>query len=201
MVERLKYDVIIVGARCAGATLAIYLARAGKSVLLLDKDKLPSDQVLSTHTIHPPGIDILDEIGIGEALRVNCPPSRIVRLCKNEASVNISFPDNRAEYCPRRERLDGLLQNAATEAGVELIDRMKVVSLVEENERVVGVKVKSHNGEQVFRSKLVVGADGRHSTIAKFVEAEEYFGYDAPRAIYWAYWNAPNFWKRLCMYD
>ena len=57
------YDVIIVGARCAGATLAIYLARSGLSVLMIDKDKLPSDQVLSTHTIHPPGIDILDEVG------------------------------------------------------------------------------------------------------------------------------------------
>jgi 2-polyprenyl-6-methoxyphenol hydroxylase-like FAD-dependent oxidoreductase len=53
------YDAIIVGARCAGATLATYLARSGASVLLLDKDKQPSDQILSTHTIHPPGIDVL----------------------------------------------------------------------------------------------------------------------------------------------
>ena len=57
-----KFDVVFVGARCTGATLAVYLAREGVSVLLIDKDELPGDQVLSTHTIHPPGIDILDEV-------------------------------------------------------------------------------------------------------------------------------------------
>ena len=56
-----EYDVVIVGARCAGASLATLLSRAGVSVLLLDKDPLPSDQIISTHTIHPPGIDVLDE--------------------------------------------------------------------------------------------------------------------------------------------
>ena len=64
-----NYDVVIVGARCAGASLATQLARTGASVLLLDKDPLPSDQVLSTHTIHPPGIDVLDELGVGAAVR------------------------------------------------------------------------------------------------------------------------------------
>ena len=108
-----KYNVIIIGARCAGATLAVYLARAGLSVLLLDKDELPSDQVISTHTIHPPGIDILDEVGVGKAIREVCPASRIMRLSKNGNSVDIIHGDGRAEYCPRRKRLDGLLQEAA----------------------------------------------------------------------------------------
>ncbi len=47
----------------------------------------------------------------------------------------------------------------------------------------------------MFRASLVVGADGRHSTIARQVEAEEYLGYDAPRAMFWGYWNAPAFWR------
>ncbi len=63
MTTQSRHDVIIVGARCAGATLATFLARAGASVLLLDKDRLPSDQILSTHTIHPPGVDVLDDLG------------------------------------------------------------------------------------------------------------------------------------------
>jgi flavin-dependent dehydrogenase len=54
MTTQSRHDVVIVGARCAGATLATFLARSGASVLLLDKDQLPSDQILSTHTIHPP---------------------------------------------------------------------------------------------------------------------------------------------------
>ena len=190
-----NYDVIVVGARCAGATLAIYLVRAGLSVLMIDQDKLPSDQVLSTHTIHPPGIDILDEVGVGAAVREVCPASHIVRLSKNGAAVDLRYPDNRAEYCPRRKRLDELLQNAAKEAGAELIDSTRVVGLVVENGRVQGVRVKSKEKEQVFRAKLTVGADGRNSTVAKLVEAEEYYGYDAPRAMYWAYWDTPDFWN------
>jgi hypothetical protein len=82
-----RHDVVIVGARCAGATLATFLARAGASVLLLDKDRLPSDQILSTHTIHPPGLDVLDDVGVGDAVRAVAPPTQIVRLRKNDAFI------------------------------------------------------------------------------------------------------------------
>jgi menaquinone-9 beta-reductase len=191
-----RHDVVIVGARCAGATLATFLARAGASVLLLDKDRLPSDQILSTHTIHPPGIDVLDDVGVGDAVRTVAPPTHIVRLRKNDAFVDIEFSGGRAEYCPRRARLDGLLQDAAASAGVEVLDRTRVTSLVRDGDRVVGVRAAGSAGhEHVFRASLVVGADGRHSTIARQVEAEEYLAYDAPRAMFWGYWNAPAFWR------
>ncbi len=192
-----SFDVIIVGARCAGATIAIYLARAGLSVLLLDKDELPSDQVLSTHTIHPPGIDILDDVGVGKAIRDICPASRIMRLSKNGNSVDVIHAEGRSEYCPRRKRLDGLLQEAALKEGVELMDRTRLLKLEMEHERVTGVRVinSQTNHELVFKADLVIGADGRHSTVAQMVEAEEYLAYDAPRAMYWAYWNAPGIWK------
>jgi flavin-dependent dehydrogenase len=196
MTVQSHYDVVIVGARCAGATLATFLARAGASVLLLDKDRLSSDQVLSTHTIHPPGLDVLDEVGVGNAVRSVAPPTYIVRLRKNDAFVDIHFPRERAEYCPRRWRLDGLLQDAAASAGAEVIDQTRVTSLVRDNDRVVGVRAAGLSGrEREFRARLVVGADGRHSTIARQVEAEEYLAYDAPRAMFWGYWNAPTFWR------
>ena len=196
MTAEARYDVVIVGARCAGATLATCLARAGASVLLLDKDRLPSDQILSTHTIHPPGIDVLDSVGVGAAVRAVAPPTHIVRLRKNDAAVDVEFADGRAEYCPRRKRLDGLLQDAAASAGVELLDQTRVTSLVRDGDRVVGVRAAGAGGqERVFRAGLVVGADGRHSTVARLVEAEEYLAYDAPRAMFWGYWNAPGFWR------
>ena len=62
-------DVVIVGGRCAGAALATYLARDGASVVVLERDARGTDQVLSTHTIHPPGMDVLDELGVGEEVR------------------------------------------------------------------------------------------------------------------------------------
>ena len=119
------HDVVIVDARCAGASLATFLCRSGLSVLLLDKDPLPSDQVISTHTIHPPGIDVLDELGVGTAVRDKAPASHVVRLRKNDAHVDVQFANGRAEYCPRRARLDGLLQDAAVAAGAELRDRTR----------------------------------------------------------------------------
>jgi menaquinone-9 beta-reductase len=190
------HDVVIVGARCAGATLATLLARAGASVLLLDSDRLPSDQVLSTHTIHPPGIDVLDKVGVGDAVRAVAPPTHIVRLRKNDAFIDVNFSDGRAEYCPRRRRLDGLLQDAAASAGAELLDRTRVTSLVRDGDRVAGVRAAAPSGqEHVFRGSLIVGADGRYSTVARQVEAEEYLAYDGPRAMYWGYWNAPAFWR------
>ena len=191
-----RHDVVIVGARCAGATLAAFLARAGASVLLIDRDRLPSDQVLSTHVIHPPGLDVLDDVGVGAAVRAVAPPMHIVRLRKNDAVVDYEFSGGRAEYCPRRERLDGLLHDAAASAGAEVLDRTRVTSVVRDGDRVVGVRAAGPAGrEHVFRASLVVGADGRHSTVAREVEAEEYLAYDAPRAMFWGYWNAPAFWR------
>ena len=189
-----QYDVLVVGARCAGAALATFLGREGVKVLAVDRATLPSDQVLSTHTIHPPGIDILDELGVGDAVREVTPPTRTVRLRKGDAWAEASFPDGRAEYCPRRERLDRLLQEAAANSGAEVRDRTRALGLLCENGRVTGARVEHDGVQEDIRADLVVGADGRHSFVAAEVGAGEYMGYDAPRAMYWAYWNAPPAW-------
>src|ERR671912_1665893 len=66
--EQEQYDVIVVGARCAGSATATVLARAGRRVLLLDRDEFPSDTV-STHQLFPDSLHLLDELGAGELLR------------------------------------------------------------------------------------------------------------------------------------
>ena len=189
------YDVVIAGARCAGATLACFLAREGARVLLLDKDAMPSEHVLSTHWIAPRGMDVLDEVGVGEAVRAVTPATRIIRGNMEGKLIDLEFADDLSMYCPRRKRLDDLLQNAAVAAGARLRDRTRVTSLVRENGRVCGLRAFRGDREQTFTAGLVIGADGRHSTVARLVEAEEYLGYDAPRASYWAYWDSPGCWK------
>ena len=183
-----RYDVIVVGARCAGATLATYLARGGASVLVVDKDTLPSDQIISTHTIHSAGMDVLDEVAVGDAVRAVAPAMRIVRLRKNEGIVDVPTAEGRHEYCPRRKRLDTLLQGAAHNAGAAVLDRTRVVGIEWQNGRAAGIRAVRDGEERLFTAPLIVGADGRHSTVARLTNAPEYLGYDAPRGAYWGYW-------------
>src|SRR5580704_4873733 len=100
------FDTIVVGARCAGASLATHLAKAGQRVLLLDAAKLPSDHPLSTHFIGPIGVDWLDELGAGDEVRSLAPPSHGIRLEMLGARVQVSYLRNRAGRCLRRLHLD-----------------------------------------------------------------------------------------------
>jgi flavin-dependent dehydrogenase len=191
-----EFDTIVVGARVAGAPLATLLARAGQKVLLLDADKLPSDQPLSTHFVQPIGMDWLDELGVGARIRALAPPSHRLRLQLLGHGLTFSFPGGRAGCCVRRSVIDPLLQEAAVAAGAELRDRTEVVGLLREGERVVGVEARHGDAGKVepLRARMVVGADGRNSTVAELTGAKEYLGYDNPRFSYWGYWPVPKPW-------
>jgi flavin-dependent dehydrogenase len=190
-----EFDSIIVGARCAGAPLATLLARAGQKVLLLDAAKLPGDQPLSTHFITPIGVEWLDELGVGAEVRRLSPPSHVIRLEMDGVAVDVPYRRGRAGHCLRRFKLDGLLQEAAARAGADLRDRTKVVGLVREGGRVVGVDAVSEGSRHTYRARVVVGADGRNSSVAELAGAKEYIGYDNPRFGYWAYWPAKAAWR------
>jgi flavin-dependent dehydrogenase len=194
MSER-AWDVVVVGGRCAGAALASYLARSGASVIILEADALGSDQILSTHTIHPAGMDVLDELGVGGAVRESAPRAKTLRLQFNDVSLDVRPPVGRDECCPRRRRLDRLLQHAAAAAGADLRGRTRATALIYEAGRVVGVRAEHEGVAAEFRAPLVVGADGRYSTVAKLCGAEEYLGYAWPRGAYWAYWDPPPAWN------
>jgi len=186
-----RQDVVIIGARCAGATLGAYLGRAGARVLLVDKSPLPSDVVLSTHTLHPAGSRVLGELGMLAALREVTPPIRKLRIGRGNGTLDVPLSEQELEYCPRRERFDGLLQDAAREAGVEVCERTAASALIVESGRMVGVHLVGPSGKREVRAEWVVGADGRDSWLAQQVQAREYLAYDAPRGMYWSYWDAP----------
>src|SRR5579862_4537297 len=112
-----SFDTIVVGARCAGASLATHLAKAGQRVLLLDAAKLPSDQPISTHAVSPPGVDWLDELGVGDEVRRLCPPCHGIRLEMLTARLDIAYPAGRTALCLRRLHLDRILLDAAVRAG------------------------------------------------------------------------------------
>jgi flavin-dependent dehydrogenase len=187
-----QYDIVIVGARCAGAAFATFAGRAGARVLMVDRSALPSDLVLSTHTLHPSGARVLAQLGVLGRLRQSVPPIRTLRIGRGNAILDVPFTDEDAEYCPRRRTLDGLLQDSARDAGVTVLDRTTAQRLELQDGRVRGVYLQRHGeAEALVRADLVVGADGRDSCVAHHVRAPCYLDYPAPRAIYWSYWRAP----------
>src|SRR6187551_1902605 len=116
------YDVIVVGARCAGSPLAMLLARRGYRVLVVDRATFPSDTV-STHFIHPPGVASLRRWGLLDRVTATgCPP--ISRYSFDFGPLTLAgapgSADSPVAYAPRRTVLDKILLEAAAEAGAEV---------------------------------------------------------------------------------
>ncbi|MBX3208377.1 MAG: NAD(P)/FAD-dependent oxidoreductase [Labilithrix sp.] len=194
------FDAVVVGARCAGATLGAYLARRGTRVLVVDADDMPSDQPMSTHVIGPYGMLLLDELGLGDRVRAIAPPIPFFWNGVEGTVPRLDFRE-RPGSCIRRVDLDPLLVDGAREHGATVELRTKVVDLVRDGDRVVGAVLERGGVREEVRARVVVGADGRHSTVASLVNAEEYRGYDAPRALYWAYWRRPDWFDTDPRYE
>src|SRR2546423_3690894 len=182
-----EYDVIVVGARCAGSPLAALLARAGARVCLVDKARFPSDTP-STHMVQPVGVRILDRLGVlDELLKVAAPIEGGVAVFDD---VRVELVDTRdllggPALNARRITLDAILLDAAAAAGAEVRTGTPVTGLVEDRGRVAGVTIPA--GE--LRAPLVVGADGARATIARLVDAGEYHRTSPGRLFMWAYFE------------
>jgi flavin-dependent dehydrogenase len=171
------------------------LARAGKRVLLVDASPFPSDQPMSTHFIQPYGMTVLDELGLGDKVRAIAPPVRTLAQFVGPAQVRFRVPIGGC--CIRRVDLDHLLLDGARAAGAEARLQHRVVDLVRDGDRVTGVVAEDRNGaKHELRASIVVGADGRHSTIGDLVGAEKYLDYEGPRGFYWAYYPRPVFYAK-----
>jgi flavin-dependent dehydrogenase len=186
------FDVTIVGARCAGAPLAMLLARAGHRVQLVDRASFPSD-IMSTHYIQPYGIALLEKWGLLDAVAAtNCPP--ITKTTFHFDGLDLSAPPQpgmpTTAYCPRRTVLDKILVDAAVAAGAELQERINVTELLFEGQRVLGIRGRSREGGELeSRAKVTVGADGIHSFVARAVGAETYDEHPAYSCGYYTYWS------------
>lgn len=186
------YDVIIVGARCAGSPTAMLLARKGYRVLVVDRATFPSDTV-STHVVHPMGVAALARWGLLDRLAATgCPPIHTYTFDFGPFKIAGSpgTSDAPVAYCARRTVLDKLLVDAAAEAGAEIREGFTVDEVLMEDGRVVGIRGRSNGGESVTeRAKLVIGADGRYSVVAETVRPEQYNEKPPLLAAYYTYWS------------
>ena len=190
------YDVIVVGARCAGSPTAMLLARKGYRVLAVDRATFPSDTV-STHLLHPVGVAALARWGLLDRFTATACPS-IGTYTFDFGPFTISGSPGTADapvaYCPRRTILDKLLVDAAAEAGAEVREGFIVEELLLEGGRVAGIKGRSKSGTvSTERAGIVVGADGRHSLVAQAVRPQQYNEKPPLLAPYYTYWSGlPN---------
>ncbi len=189
MSEPAAYDVVISGASLAGSAAAVLLARRGVRVALVERRSDPQAyKVLCTHSITACAYPVLEELGLIAELEkagaVRNKARSYTRWGWIEAKAAPGGPELPYGYNVRRSTLDPMIRALAERTeGVDLLLGHQVTGVVEEGGRVVGVRVSAAGSERELRARLVVGADGKDSAVAKFagVPAEKYentrFGY------------------------
>ena len=190
-------DVVVVGGRVAGALTAIRLVRAGVRVRLLEARHFPAD-TLSTHFFRGDGlvrslaeVDVLDEV-----LASGAPPLTCEYRSVDGATATLNPPQDPGKigFClsVRRVTLDAILARRAEACGVDLRTDTRVTGLLREGDRVAGV-VDQHG--EAHRAEAVIGADGRRSSVARLVAAEDEQRHPPARAMYYRYargWRSPS---------
>ena len=186
------YDVIVVGARCAGSPTAMLLAQQGHRVLMVDRATFPSD-TLSTHVVQAPAVAALSRWGLLDAvLATGCPPIETYSFDFGPATISgrpRAVDGYSAAYAPRRYLLDKILLDAARDAGVEVREGFNMDDVLIEDGAAIGIQGHDDAGAVSFRSRVVVGADGRNSHVARIVVAGAYEERARLQYAYYTYWR------------
>jgi 2-polyprenyl-6-methoxyphenol hydroxylase-like FAD-dependent oxidoreductase len=192
--EQHQYDVVIAGARCAGASTAMLLARKGLRVLVLDPLKRGSD-TLSTHALMRGAVFQLHRWGVLDAVRSAGTPA-ITKTTFHYGDEAIEVPIKLRDgvdslFAPRRTVLDLVLVDAAVAAGAEVVHGHSVVDLLRNPAgRICGAKISGADGHTFdVAADLVVGADGVRSRVARILEAQVEYEVPETTASIYGYWR------------
>ncbi|MBC7320515.1 NAD(P)/FAD-dependent oxidoreductase [bacterium] len=165
------HDVIVVGAGPSGSSSALFLARRGLDVLIIEKKRLPRYKVCAGGTSRY----IFELLGV--------PPSYFdafniekLKVCYEDRVREYSIPGN-SIFTLHRDRFDYKLTKLACQNGAKLIDGEEVIEIEEENN---SLTVKTNLGHK-FKTRYLIGADGVGSKIARFIGSK--FRYRIPLAI------------------
>lgn len=188
-----EHQVVVVGARCAGAATALLLARQGVDVLVVDRATMPSD-TLSTHAIARGGVVQLARWGLLEAVVASgAPEIRRVSFHTGDGGVIEKEIKHAAGVdhllAPRRHVLDPILVDAAHAAGAAVRSGVTVTGVVRDGDgRVTGVVGHDTAGDPVVvEADVVVGADGLRSKVARAVGSPVVEAHESNLAIHYAY--------------
>jgi 2-polyprenyl-6-methoxyphenol hydroxylase-like FAD-dependent oxidoreductase len=162
---------VVAGGGPAGMMLGLLLARAGVSVVVLEKhaDFLRD---FRGDTIHPSTLEVMYELGVLDEF-LKRPHQEVRQLTGRVAGQSVTIGDftHLPTHCkflalmPQWDFLDFVAEKARAFATFELRMQHEISGLIEEGGRIVGVRVKTPTGAQEIRAELVVGADGRQSVV------------------------------------
>jgi 2-polyprenyl-6-methoxyphenol hydroxylase-like FAD-dependent oxidoreductase len=189
-----RYDAVIAGARCAGASTAMLLARQGLRVLVVDPLERGTD-TLSTHALMRAGVLQLHRWGLLDAVRAaDTPPIRTTTFHYAAEKIEVAIKPRDgvdALYAPRRTVLDPILVEAAVAAGAEVVHGRAVVGLLRDGSgRVRGARVAGTDRAEIdVEADLVIGADGVRSRVARLLQAEVDYAVPHRAAAIYGYWT------------
>ncbi|KDN83857.1 NAD(P)/FAD-dependent oxidoreductase [Kitasatospora cheerisanensis] len=191
-----QFDVVVVGARVAGSPLAALLARRGVKVAVLEQATFPQP-TLSSHMLQADALAFFARLGVLDRIRATGAPFMTrtdTRLGDFRFVADFpTFPGSvGGAACIRRQVLDPILADTAVEAGADVRMGAKVTGLLEEHGRVAGVRFVHRGTESRIRARLVVGADGRESLVAKHTGARRYNVTRNERWYYWTYFEGAD---------
>jgi flavin-dependent dehydrogenase len=187
------HDAIVIGARCAGSSTAMLLARRGYRVLLVDRATFPSE-IPHGHFIHRMGPQRLARWGVLDRIAASCPPVRSMMTDFGDfplTGTDLEVDGVAFGYAPRRAVLDTLLLEAAVAAGAEVRQGFVVEEFAMEGDRVAGIRGRDSRGgaPATERARLTIGADGRNSRLARAVQAPVYEAAPTLACWYFSYWS------------
>ncbi len=170
-ISALTTQCCIVGGGPAGMMLGYLLARAGVDVAILEKhaDFLRD---FRGDTIHPSTMELMQELGLLDAF-LRLPHGKVERLVGEIGNVRVTMAEfarlpgacKFIAFMPQWDFLDFLADRGRRYRGFHLMMRTEAADLIEQGGRIVGVRADSEAGVAEIRADLVIGADGRHSTI------------------------------------
>lgn len=191
-VRRSRHDVIVVGARCAGAATAMLLARAGHDVVLVDRSH-PARDTNSTHSFARGGVVQLARWGLlDRVVATGAPKITAVSFHRDGEEIRRTVKDRAGVdflIAPRRYELDSVLASAAVEAGATLMTDTTVTGVRQDGRgRVTGVTARGADGTRLeLSASLVIGADGVHSSMAQWFGAEVVESHGPSSATFYTY--------------
>jgi len=169
------YDVIIAGGGPAGSSAAIHLAHSGVRVLLVEQKQFPRPK-LCGEFISPECFQHFEKLGVADGMLACNPASLNQTVFYSRRGHRISVPSawlgTGAALGLSRAEMDNNLLRRAREAGADVLEDTTVADVIEDGDRVCGVRIRTSNAEFEYRSNITIDATGRGRVLSRKAESK-----------------------------